>query len=95
VRSGRRMLKPEMKYSATNMDPRRAKQKPSSIHIEVNTSGLSRPSRSISDALYDPRECGGLSSSFAGAPIGTEVGAKDSMRGDSLIVVYLDSYQAP
>lgn len=51
VKDGSKMLKPEIRYSATNMDPRRATQKPSSTHIELKTAGLSRPSLSISDAL--------------------------------------------
>lgn len=55
VNDGRRMLKPEMRYSATNIDPKSAVQKPSSIHMDVKTAGRSRPNRSISAAVYPPR----------------------------------------
>src|SRR3546814_1323400 len=51
--AGSRMLKPEMKYSAMNMDPSREKQKPSSTHIDLKAAGRSRPSRSMSAGEMD------------------------------------------
>jgi hypothetical protein len=89
VRSGSRILKPEMKYSATNIDPSRAKQNPSSIHIEVNTSGRSRPSRSMSDGEYDPRDGGEPPSASVEASIGDELRETTSAAlGDAFIVCF-------
>jgi hypothetical protein len=66
INAGRRILNPEIKYSATNMEPRREKQKPISTHMDLKTSGRSRPRRSISDGLYAPDRCGGASSTSSG-----------------------------
>jgi hypothetical protein len=51
---GRRILNPDVKYSAKKMDPNREKQKLNSIHIELNVAGRSLPSLSSSSAVYIP-----------------------------------------
>jgi len=61
ARDGSKTLNPDTKYSATNMDPKREKQKPSSTHIVLKASGRSLPRRSISEGVYDA--CGGDASS--------------------------------
>jgi hypothetical protein len=45
VRDGSKMLNPDIKYSATNIDPRREKQKPSSTQMVLKASGRSLPMR--------------------------------------------------
>jgi hypothetical protein len=54
VRDGSKMLNPDKKYSDTNIEPRREKQKPNSTHMDLKASGLSLPKRSISDGVYVP-----------------------------------------
>ena len=53
-RDGSRTLNPEIKYSATNMDPNSEKQKPTSTHADLNAAGRSLPNLSISDDEYAP-----------------------------------------
>ena len=74
VNVGSRTLNPETKYSATNMDPRREKQNPSSTHIVLKASGRSRPSLSISEGVYEH------------LGVGVDRAVSTSSRGDMLEV---------
>lgn len=77
--AGRRTLNPDTKYSTTNMDPSREKQKPSSTHIDLNAAGRSRPNLSSSAAVYEPLGGGvdrAVSTSSRGDMVGFEVNAR-------------------
>lgn len=69
------MLKPDIMYSATNMEPRRAKQKPSSWGRDRKDGERSRPRRSMSEGVYETRCCElRPSSAFPGVAVRLEGG---------------------